>query len=237
MADVKFSELTPATADSLAFVPAISSTPANFLVALNTPDGLVIVDASGNILPASDGGSSVGTDALRVRQLSLSLAGSVLWNDGAGGGSFLGYQAGVGPQFFDVTAASFANFDIHHLTTDRTFTFPDVDGTVTVGGNTTNPTQVAPTTGGTVTVTPAGAVHVESINPAGTLANLTLAINDGSYGGQIVFAAFSQVITALAYGGTNITATGGLALPAAATLGQCMGFVWSAATSKWTRFQ
>jgi len=99
------------------------------------------------------------------------------------------------------------------------------------------PAQVAPTTGGTVTVTPAGPITVESINPTGTLANLTLTISNGTFDGQVVFAAFSQIITALAYGGTNITATNGLALPNSAAVGDSLGFVWKVSGAKWTRFK
>lgn len=99
-----------------------------------------------------------------------------------------------------------------------------------------NPQASAPTTGGTVSPTITGSTTVVQINPAGTLANLTLTLPVGTQPGQLCFVAFSQAITALSVTTTNVTATNGMALPTAATANQAFGFVWSGATSKWTRF-
>lgn len=93
-----------------------------------------------------------------------------------------------------------------------------------------------PTTGQTVTPVFTGEFTVVQVNPAGTLANLTLTLGVGTIAGQVCYVAFSQIITALAVTTTNVTATGGFPLPTAAAANQTFGFTWSAASSKWTRF-
>lgn len=99
----------------------------------------------------------------------------------------------------------------------------------------TAPGQAIPTTGQTVTAVPIGPVHVQSINPAGALAALTLAANNGAFDGQIIFFAISQAVTAYTYG-ANITATAGLALAGSGGANVSFGFVWTVAAAKWTRF-
>lgn len=278
---IAVNSMTQVSAATVTFTYGITGPVAEGKLAVNANDGLPIFDVSGNLLPTV----SAGTFGILTAGWGggfLTLNSRLNWLSGVGNPNYITMLDSTGPRFvLNGTANGTVTFNISGHTGARTYIFPDVNGTVTMLGNTAtgtgnvvlaispvftgtptaptpaigdnsttiattafystnyataNPAQVAPTTGTTVTVAPVGDVTVESINPAGTLANLTLAINNGTYGGQIVYASFSQAITALAYGGTNITATGGQALPAAATLGQCLGFVWHVANVKWTRF-
>lgn len=88
-----------------------------------------------------------------------------------------------------------------------------------------------PTTGQTVAATPNSDTYAVAVTPAGTLANLTLTIPNGSRAGQTCSFSFSQVITALALG-ANFAATV-LPLPTAAAIGDYRIFQWSATAVKW----
>lgn len=99
---------------------------------------------------------------------------------------------------------------------------------------TIDPVISTPTTGQTVTITPSGLVSCKIINPAGTLATLTVTLANGTQVGQIMFVAFSQIVTILTVTATNVQTT--LPLPTAAAVGQGLGFVWSVGLTKWVRF-
>lgn len=85
----------------------------------------------------------------------------------------------------------------------------------------------APTTGQTVTAL----VNVEMImlDPAGTLATLTVIMPPTPFDGQECVIATSQVITALTVTGTIVGALTTLAL------GGFARFIWSATGAKWFR--
>ncbi len=92
-----------------------------------------------------------------------------------------------------------------------------------------------PVTTETVTLAGEGSVNTQIINPAGTLAALTLDAAAGGVDGAQYFVTFTQIITVLTH--TAQFDAAGLALATAATAGQVMGFVWRDSASKWTRFQ
>lgn len=89
-----------------------------------------------------------------------------------------------------------------------------------------------PTTGQTVTVTPASPIYSHIIDPAGLLLALTVNMANGTIAGQIVRVAFSQAITTLTLG-INISGTLGLNLPLTLGGGSALTFVWSASNNKW----
>lgn len=89
-----------------------------------------------------------------------------------------------------------------------------------------SPQYAAPLTGATVTVAP-GQTRI-IIDPAGTLAALTLAFPATPSDGQLLYVSSSQIVTALTV--TGATVVGGLtALVAAAGL----RYVYSLTANKW----
>jgi len=93
-------------------------------------------------------------------------------------------------------------------------------------------TPAPPSTGGTVTVTNTGLTGLTVVNPAGTLATLsiTLPADANSTIGQVERIAFLKSITALTING----ATTILGAPVSAVLGDNIGFQKVAANT-WTR--
>jgi len=93
-------------------------------------------------------------------------------------------------------------------------------------------TPAPPSTGGTVTVTNTGMSGLTVVNPAGTLATLTISLpaDAASQIGQIERIAFLKAITLLTISG----ATTILGAPLAAVLGDNIGFQKVAANT-WTR--
>lgn len=93
-------------------------------------------------------------------------------------------------------------------------------------------TPTPPLSGGTVTITNTGMSGLTVINPAGTLATLTvnLPADATSKIGQIERIAFLRAITLLTVGG----ATTILGAPAAAALGDNIGFQ-KVAANQWVR--
>lgn len=83
-----------------------------------------------------------------------------------------------------------------------------------------------PTTGATVT---GDGSRVIIINPAGTLANLTVVLPAAPVDGQVCILATSQILTALTITGTIVGTLTTLALGGFAT------FVYSATAAKWFR--
>lgn len=88
--------------------------------------------------------------------------------------------------------------------------------------------ESAPTTGQTVTLTRARMV-LGLINPAGTLAALTVVLPASSKDGDICTISTSQIITALTITGTIVGTLTTLALGGTAT------FIYSGTSSKWFR--
>lgn len=91
-----------------------------------------------------------------------------------------------------------------------------------------------PLAGDSVELTPVGAVQSALFTPAGTLATLTISIDDGLLPGQRLSIVTTQAVTALTLGGTNLSATI-LALPTSLTANQKVDWVWSATHSYWVR--
>jgi hypothetical protein len=92
-----------------------------------------------------------------------------------------------------------------------------------------------PTTGGTVTITPDAYLYNVAIEPAGTLAALTVNITAGTRNGQQVRVFFKQIITTLT-NGANLAADA-KALATSAAVGDSLLYVWSTSFSKWERMQ
>lgn len=87
----------------------------------------------------------------------------------------------------------------------------------------------APTTGSTVTVNSSGNVKL-LLNPAGTLATLTVTFPSSPSDGDMVQVGCSQIVTALTMnGGTIIGALGSFAVGGAGT------WVFSATGSNWIK--
>lgn len=98
-----------------------------------------------------------------------------------------------------------------------------------------DPVISVPTTGGTVDITNVSFNAVRVLNPAGTLATLTVILEDGTQGGEKVRLASTQIITALTLSG-NISASG-LAVPTAMAVSNSFEFVWSQGLLNWVRVQ
>lgn len=88
---------------------------------------------------------------------------------------------------------------------------------------------VVPVTGDTITVKPGGVVNL-LVNPAGTLATLTINLPASPNDGDRVNIGCSQVVTALTMGGGTL-----LAALTAFTANGFASYVFSATSSKWHR--
>jgi hypothetical protein len=122
-----------------------------------------------------------------------------------------------------------------------------VVGTQSAGDNSTKAASTAyadrfnvdpqfsvPTAGGTVSPAATGSQIQVFINPAGTLATLTLTLPTGLIKGQTLYATFTQIITALTVTATNVDSKGKVT-PTAAAVGDTFGWVWDSASTKWNR--
>lgn len=98
----------------------------------------------------------------------------------------------------------------------------------------TQPNIATPLTATTVTITPTSGVYTQSIQPAGTLASLTVSLSQGSLAGQYVSISFNQAVTSLTIS-TTASGFSGIALPTSATVTSSFGFVWNASNSTWIR--
>ena len=96
------------------------------------------------------------------------------------------------------------------------------------------PNIYTPLTATTVALSPAAMLCSDVINPAGTIAALTLTLTNGTIAGQRQRVLFTQIVTALTCSGANLSATV-LALPTAAAANQAIEFIWSGVTSWWIR--
>jgi len=92
-----------------------------------------------------------------------------------------------------------------------------------------------PVTSGTVTITPDAYLYNVAIEPAGTLAALTVNITAGTRNGQQVRVFYKQIITTLT-NGANLAADA-KALSTSAAVGDVHVYVWSVAFTKWERMQ
>lgn len=95
-----------------------------------------------------------------------------------------------------------------------------------------DPLAFTPADGDTVALTPTAAVQSALLTPAGTLATLTITIDDGIIPGQLLSIVCTQIVTALTMSGANLSASI-LALPTAFTAGQKIEFLWSDANQYW----
>jgi hypothetical protein len=92
--------------------------------------------------------------------------------------------------------------------------------------------RAAPTTGATVLVTAATVDIVQVIDPAGTIATLTITLPTADHDGQKVNIASTQIVTALTLNsaaGTIVGAATSLAVGSFAT------YVWLSSQTKWYR--
>lgn len=89
--------------------------------------------------------------------------------------------------------------------------------------------QSVPTTGGTV-VAAGGLVNYVLLEPAGTLATLTLTLPSSPVNGQRCVVSTTQIITALTVGGGTIIGT-----LTTLVLGGFAEFLYSSDSSKWFR--
>jgi len=87
-----------------------------------------------------------------------------------------------------------------------------------------------PTTGGTVTL--AKVTPYQIINPAGTLATLTVTFPASPVDGQVQFISYMQAITALTLSGNGNTVVGG---NSSAALAMGTAFIYDLATTSWYR--
>ncbi len=146
------------------------------------------------------------------------------------------------------TIALTSGLTIYAPLASPTFTGTPAAPTATAGANSTQVATTAyadrfngdpqfsiPVAAGTVSPTATGnEIHVH-INPAGTLASLTLTLPTGTIKGQRLYATFTQIITTLTVTGTNVDTKGKVA-PTAAAVGDTFGYVWDSVSTKWNRF-
>ena len=98
----------------------------------------------------------------------------------------------------------------------------------------TNPPTAAPGTGDTLNFVLTGDITKGILNPAGTLAELTVGLPDGDYGGQIFTLFTSAIVTALTLTG-NFSATIGMAQPTTLAANQRVDWVWDGSSGDWLR--
>lgn len=99
-----------------------------------------------------------------------------------------------------------------------------------------DPQFFTPAAADTVAPTATGSSIVCFINPAGTIATMTLTLPTGAYKGQRLTANFTQIVTTLTVTNTN-TDTKGLAQPTAATATSAFEWAWDSASGKWNRIR
>lgn len=172
------------------------------------------------------------TFALTFNVQSLAASRAVTWPDAAGTVSLLGNTSTGSGSVVLATAPTMTN---------------PVVGTQSAGDNSTKAASTAyadrfnadpqffvPTAGGTVSPTATGNQVGAFINPAGTLATLTLTLPTGLIKGQTLYATFTQIITALTVTATNVDSKGKVA-PTAAAVGDTFGWQWDSVSAKWNR--
>lgn len=189
-AEIKVSSLTAKAANLTTFTYAIDDVGGSWKLAINAADGIPIYDASGYLIPITDGSTRLGSSTKRWGRLTLAKGSAViLWDDTTGNGDELGYTNGVGPYFFDNTAGFAFGNNLQSLTADRVVTWPDMDGKVvetsaaTMGRLTLNgATEVTVTT---AKATTAANIFLTVQSPAGTpsgVAYVSSRVNGVSFG-------------------------------------------------------
>lgn len=106
--------------------------------------------------------------------------------------------------------------------------------TSTVAALSADPQFFVPATTDTVAPLATGSTIECFINPAGTIAAMTLTLPTGAFKGQRLTANFTQIVTTLTVTNTN-TDTKGLAQPTAATATSAFEWVWDSVSAKWNR--
>lgn len=96
--------------------------------------------------------------------------------------------------------------------------------------NYNTPNVQAPTTGGTITLTNGWGFQLLVVNPAGTLAALTLALPSTPIDGEILQITFTQAITALTVSGGTL-----LGMPASVAAGFGSTWKYNATAGKWVQ--
>jgi hypothetical protein len=106
-------------------------------------------------------------------------------------------------------------------------------GFVDISGYVYDPQFFVPLTGATLTPVINGVTNPIFVNPAGTIAALTITLPTGVKGASMT-ATFTQTVTSLTITGTNVD-TKGLATPTAAASTSSFGWVWDSVSAKWNR--
>lgn len=106
----------------------------------------------------------------------------------------------------------------------------------TIAALSADPQFFTPATTDTVAPAATGSTIECFINPAGTIAAMTLTLPTGAFKGQRLTANFTQIVTALTVTNTN-TDTKGLAQPTAATATSAFEWVWDSVSAKWNRIR
>lgn len=121
--------------------------------------------------------------------------------------------------------------DLSAVTIARIMSWPDLGGSVSV---TNDPQFFTPVTGSSVNPSAFGAAINLFVNPAGTLATLTLILPNGVTKNQKAYITFTQAVTALTVSATLGTA--GLPALTAVVANTTYAYVWSNALAVWNRF-
>ena len=262
MANIKVSALSAQSAAATTFMYGITNSSTDGKVAIGAVDGLPIFNATGDILPTATPGG-IGVLATPFVNIFLNRASQIRFGVSQ---NIIAYADTVGPKFTDGNTGWNTFLNNQSQTADCTFTFPNASGTfallaspaftgtpaaptAAVGTNTTQLATTAfvtatqsdaqtftPLTGGAVTPTATGEVINAFINPAGTIATLTLTLPTGTLRGQTITATFTQIVTTLTVTATNI-GTNGFASPVTTTATSTFIWVWSVALAKWNRIQ
>lgn len=126
----------------------------------------VQVDDSGHVLPATTTVQDLGSTAAKWRRLIVDDTNGIIMHHTASGTSNrMNFTNGVGPRWYDGGLDIAATFNIQSLSDNRTFTWPNVAGTVVVGS----------AVGTTV-----GAAGAASALPAAPLGYLSVTLPDGT---------------------------------------------------------
>lgn len=136
------------------------------------------------------------------------------------------FRGGTGISFYNTGNTFAVNATAPTLTAARAVTFQDKSGTIALTSDVNRShTIFSPVTGGTVTT-----VNNQDniINPAGTLATLTIALPASPVNNDKVYITFTQAVTAITYsGGTTV------GVPLSATLGSQWFLTYDSGTTTW----
>jgi len=224
----------------------------NDTIDVSITDGEANVDINGK--PPGDHTNDLGTAILRWKDVFLrqndSSGSKLKWvNDANNSTTSINYNLQTGPSFSNDTTGDSLTFDQSNLTTTRTATWQDSDGTVAWLGDILDYTNLyaGPSlvtinhTSGGLFVSGLGLpaiVFVTSDN-AGTI-SATTTIDSQSpgdlTGGWELVVTFLVASTTVAHG-TSFTSTNAKTLPTSASANQTFRYIWDGGVSKWKYYQ